>query len=450
MSSWGFTVQAAEDGKKAVELIESFEPHVLLLDLKLPFTSGLEILEEIRRRGLPIVVIVVSGDGDIPEAVRAIKLGAYDYLRKPIDPPRLRLLLSRLCEHMRLGNEEARVKAGLKEGGQYQRLVGQSAAMRHVVATIEQAAPTDASLIIYGESGTGKEVVARAIHELSLRRNGPYIAVNCAALPDALLESELFGYERGAFTGADQRRVGCFEMANGGTLLLDEIAEMRPELQAKLLRVLEERRLRRLGGVSDIALDVRVLAATNNNLLDALREGRLREDLYYRINVFTIALPSLNARVEDIPLLAQMFIREFAENNRKSIAGADQEFIETLQSRTWPGNVRELRNAIERAVIVSRGPLLTVRDLDACTNSRPSMRLTGASGTPSLPVGLPLKDVERELILQTLSMVGGNRLRAAKTLRISPKTLYNKLERYCREGAIPASLAKYGFERSKS
>ncbi len=438
ITSWGFNVEAAEDGRRATELIDTFEPHVLLLDLKMPFKDGLEILHEVKGKGLPIATIVISGEGDIPEAVQAIKLGAYDYLRKPIDPPRLRMMLTNLCSHLSVDEENRRLRLRLMNAGQLGPLIGKSQAMRSVMALVEQAAPTTASLIILGESGTGKEILARTVHELSPRSNGPYVAINCAALPETLLESELFGHERGAFTGADQRRAGCFELAQGGTLLLDEIGEMKPELQAKLLRVLEERKLRRLGGTSDIALNVRVLAATNRSLTELIRDGRLREDLYYRLNVFTIELPRLCERIDDIPVLADTFIREFALANGKTLAGADGKCIEALKSRDWPGNVRELRNIIERAVIVSAGPLLTVADLCPDTSNRPfSAAPTSTNSSAALPVGKAIREVERELILQTLDQVRGNRLRAAEILGISPKTLYNKLGRYQSGGERP-------------
>ncbi|HZO81764.1 MAG TPA: sigma-54 dependent transcriptional regulator [Candidatus Binataceae bacterium] len=454
IASWGFVVEAAEDGRRAVELAQSFEPHILLLDLKMPGSDGIEVLGELRRRGLPITTIVISGEGDIPDAVRAIKLGAYDYLRKPVDPPRLHQMLLNLSEMLNISEENQRLRLRLMGAGELGPIIGQSQAMRKVMALVEQAAPSSASVIIRGDSGTGKEVVARTIHEYSPRRGGPYVAVNCAALPEGLLESELFGHERGAFTGADQRRAGCFELANGGTLLLDEITEMKPELQAKLLRVIEDRKLRRVGGTSDVTLNVRVLAATNRDLAEAFREGRLREDLYYRLNVFTIELPRLAERVEDIPALVDHFVREFARANSKNITGVDNECLATLKARPWPGNVRELRNIIERAVIVSPGPLITVADLPsgngvlgaqsepardhvaraseipgATPAARPGVTTSAAEGV-ALPVGQPLRAVERELILKTLDMVGGNRLRAAEILGISPKTLYNKLGRY--------------------
>ena len=363
ITSWGFKVEAAEDGLRAIELIASFEPHILLLDLKLPGKDGLGVLSEIRLRGLPITTIVISGEGEIPDAVQAIKLGAYDYLRKPVDPPRLRQTLNNLSEHLTVSEENQRLRLRLMGVGELGPIIGQSQAMRRVMALVGQAAPSSASVIIQGDSGTGKEIVARTIHESSPRRSGPYVAINCAALPEGLLESELFGHERGAFTGADQRRAGCFELANGGTLLLDEITEMKPELQAKLLRVIEDRKLRRVGGSSDIPLNVRVLAATNRDLGDAILKGRLREDLYYRLNVFTIALPRLTERLEDLPALVDHFVRDFARANSKQISGVDNACLEALKARAWPGNARELRNVIERAVIVSTGPLITVADL---------------------------------------------------------------------------------------
>jgi DNA-binding NtrC family response regulator len=443
IASWGFEVEAAEDGLRALELAQSFEPHILLLDLKMPGKDGIEVLSELRQRGLPITTIVISGEGDIPDAVRAIKLGAYDYLRKPVDPPRLHQMLINLRELLSISEENQRLRLRLMGAGELGPIIGQSQAMRRVMALVEQAAPSSASVIIRGDSGTGKEIVARTIHEYSPRRAGPYVAINCAALPEGLLESELFGHERGAFTGADQRRAGCFELANSGTLLLDEITEMKPELQAKLLRVIEDRKLRRVGGSSDVALNVRVLAATNRNLAEAIREGRLRDDLYYRLNVFTIELPRLEERLEDLPALVDHFVREFARANSRNITGVDNECLAALKERRWPGNVRELRNVIERAVIVSSGPLLTVADLPSA-NGTPAAEPAPAAGSAAqsappaqpgaaaagLPVGQPLRAVERELILKTLDMVGGNRLRAAEILGISPKTLYNKLGRY--------------------
>jgi transcriptional regulator with PAS, ATPase and Fis domain len=298
--------------------------------------------------------------------------------------------------------------------------------MRRVIASLEQLADSSASVVITGESGTGKEMAARTIHDLSRRRDAPYIGVNCAAMPDTLIESELFGHERGAFTGADRRKEGCFELANGGTLLLDELAEMKIELQAKLLRVIEEQRLRRVGGTTEVPLDVRVLAASNRDMERAVKEGRLREDLFYRLSVFSITMPPLRDRIEDVPLLVDSFIRYYAERDRKQITGADEETLNALRSHPWPGNVRQLRNVIERALVISKGQLITLADLPA------EFRSAAKSESGQFPVrlGATVDDVERELITRTIEFAGGNKTRAAEILGISAKTLYNKLERY--------------------
>jgi DNA-binding NtrC family response regulator len=425
IAAWGFRVEVAEDGKRALELVESYEPHILLLDLRLPQKDGIQVLSELREKGLQVPTVMISGEGEIPDAVQAIKLGAYDYLRKPVDPSHLRLLLNNLSTHLTVSEENQRLRRRLINAGQLGPMIGQSLAMRRVMSLIEQVAPSSASVIIIGESGTGKELVARTIHELSPRHNGPYVAINCAAMPETLMESELFGHERGAFTGADRRREGCFELANGGTLLLDEIGEMKPELQAKLLRVLEESKLRRLGGSTEVAVDVRVLAATNRNLDNSIKEARFREDLYYRLNVFAIELPALCERAEDVPGLVDHFLRELKQPEGKNITGVEADCLEVLKSYRWPGNVRQLRNVIERGLIVSRGPLITVADLP------PDMkRTTGSSSSFELRLGMSLDEVERELIMRTIDFTGGNKSRAAEVLGISLKTLYNRLERY--------------------
>ncbi len=428
ISSWGHRVEAAADGEQTLNLIDSFAPHLLLLDLRLPRKDGFAVLDAIREKGLDLNqrTIVISGHGDIPDAVRAMKLGVYDYMRKPVDPAHLRIVLANLAQHLSVSQENVRLQKLLRKAGQFGKLVGRSSAMQRVMALIEQLAPSTASVIVRGESGTGKELVARTIHDLSPRRSGPYVAVNCAALPETLMESELFGHERGAFTGADRRREGCFELATGGTLLLDEITEMKIDLQAKLLRVIEEQKLRRLGGTSEISLDVRVLAASNRNLEDALRDGALREDLYYRLNVFTIELPPLRDRPEDIPDLVEHFIREFSEADSRPAKGVNNEAFEVLRSYRWPGNVRQLRNVIQRALIVSSGALIEADDLP------PEIRRlsSNTAGTFELPLGSSLDDLEREFIRRTLEFTSGNKPRAAELLGISLKTLYNRLERY--------------------
>jgi DNA-binding NtrC family response regulator len=430
ISAWGFKVAAARDGQEGLEMAQSYEPHILLSDLRMPRKDGLTLLKELRESGRNIATIIISGEGDIPEAVQAIKFGAYDYLRKPIDPQHLRVLLNNLAEHLNVSAENVRLRRRLMGAGELGPMTGQSLALKRVMALIEQVAPSAASVVLTGESGTGKELAARTIHDLSPRRSAAYIAVNCAAIPETLMESELFGHERGAFTGADRRREGCFELANGGTLMLDEITEMKVELQAKLLRVIEEQKFRRVGGSSEVTLDVRVLAASNRPLDRAMREGKLREDLFYRLNVFSIEMPPLRERIEDVPLLTEHFIRDLAQQDSKRISGVDHECLQTLKSYAWPGNVRQLRNVIERALIVSRGPLITVADLP------PELRSIGRQDLNfQVRVGSSLDQVERALIYKTVEFAGGNKTRAAEILGVSLKTLYNRLERYEEKGS---------------
>src|SRR5579885_1252099 len=414
--TWGFQVAGAADGEEALGQLRSFDPHILIADLKMPRLDGLGLLKGMRQLGVNIPTLIISGEGDIPEAVAAIKLGAIDYVRKPIDPPHLRALLNALAQNRGFG--EFAPAAAVPS------LIGNSRSIREAQAFIEKVAVTNTSVMIFGESGTGKDVAASIIHALSARRANPYVAINCAAIPESLMEAELFGYERGAFTGADRRYEGCFERAQGGTLLLDEISEMKVELQAKLLRVLEERRLRRLGGCTEIPPDMRVLAATNRNPQQAIREGRLREDLYYRLSVCAIELAPLRQRPEDIPPLVDYFIGAL-KDQYGGVRGADAEFLQALKGYSWPGNVRQLRNVIERALVVSSGPVLSVADLP------PELRRL-RPGPAVLEVsigGSSLQDVEREMIYRTIEFAGGNKTKAAELLGISLRTLYNRLER---------------------
>jgi DNA-binding NtrC family response regulator len=426
LTAWGYSVEVAEDGIRALELINSNHPHIVLTDLRMPRKSGLELLHDIGKMGVNLPTIIISGQGDVPEAVEAIKLGAVDYLSKPIDPPHLRQILRNLAENIAMRDENLSLRRRLADVGELGPLIGKSLSMRRAIATIERIADASASIVITGESGSGKELVARTIHQMSSRRTHPYIGVNCAAIPETLMESELFGHERGAFTGADQRREGCFEATNGGTLLLDEITEMKIEMQAKLLRVLEEHRLRRVGGNSEIALNVRVLAASNRDVAQAVRDGKLREDLYYRLNVFTIDLPPLRERCEDVPLLVQNFIQHYAGRNNKEVVGIDDEALSALQAHPWPGNVRQLRNVIERALIVCNGRVIRRSDLPPEFQASSAME----SGYVKLRIGSTLEEMEKELIKHTIEFNGGNKTRAAQILGVSPKTLYNKLERY--------------------
>jgi DNA-binding NtrC family response regulator len=422
--SWGFAVEAASDGDEALEKIAAFRPGIVLTDLVMPRMGGLELLRALRAQGEHTTTVILTAQGTVETAVEAIKQGAYDYLTKPVDLQRLRILLAKIVERHATLREVQVLRRQLREQGAFGPMIGNSAEMRKIYHIVEQAAPTDASVLISGESGTGKELVAQTIHRLSPRADAPYVPINCAAIPETLLESELFGHEKGAFTGAVERRPGCFELANRGTLFLDEVAEMTPPTQVKLLRVLQERTFRRLGGRTEQAVDIRVVAATNADPPDAVQRGRLREDLYYRLNVFAIRLPPLRERKEDLPLLIQAFISEFNERNSRVVASVDEHAMRILERYSWPGNVRELRNVIERATIVADGRFIEAKDL-------PALVETGHGGQPGggLQPGTTVEEAERQLILLTLQHTNDNKTRAAELLGISLKTLHNKLNR---------------------
>ena len=429
LTIWGYEAVAAADGQEALQRSAAWKPDLVIADLVMPGLDGMGLLTRLRRDYPTTAVILLTGQGSIDSAVRAIKEGAYDYLTKPVDPTRLQLILDRALERTETAREVQLLRRQLRQRGACGRLVGSSGGMREVMRQVEVAAPTDATLLIAGESGTGKELVARTVHALSSRRKGAFVAVNCAAIPETLLESELFGHEKGAFTGAVERRQGCFELADGGTLFLDEVAEMQPGTQAKFLRVLQEAQFRRLGAQSETHVNVRIVAATNKDPQKALQDGALREDLYYRLNVLTITVPPLRERMEDIPELVQAFIDEFNERHGRSIHGIDDDALEVLRRHRWPGNVRELRNVIERAVIVCADELVRAEHLPAFDEAS----LPSPSGTEAevvLSVGTTVEDAERELILKTLKQTGGNKTRAAVILGISLKTLHNKLHKY--------------------
>jgi len=428
LKGWGYAVDAAPDGRAALEKIKADRPTIVLSDMVMPGLDGLGLLKALREDDAgDITVVLLTAQGTVETAVEAIKLGAYDYLPKPIDPQRLKILIAQLVERNGTLREVQALRRQLRAHGSFGRMIGQSAAMRQIYQVIEQAAPTPASVLVTGESGTGKELVAQTIHQLSPRAAHPFVPINCAAIPDNLLESELFGHEKGAFTGAIARRQGSFELANRGTLFLDEIAEMTPAMQAKLLRVLQERRFRTVGGTREIAVDIRVVAATNVDPAEAVKTGKLREDLYYRLNVFEIRLPPLRERLDDVGLLADAFIREFAARNGRDVVGLSGAALDKLRRHDWPGNVRELRNVIERATIVARGRLIDVGDM-------PPLGVPAASDAPAgggdvLTPGTTVDDAERRLIEITLEHTGGNKTRAAEMLGISLKTLHNKLNR---------------------
>jgi DNA-binding NtrC family response regulator len=427
LSVWGYSVETADDGKRALDRALSYRPSVVIADVLLPLVDGPELLKAIREELPATAVILVTGHGSIESAVSAMKEGAYDYLTKPVDCPRLRLLLEKAAEKVAIVREVTVLRRQLKERRGLGRLLGMSPAMQEVYRLVDMAASTPAPVLIFGETGTGKELVARTIHDLSPRAKHPFVPLNCSAVPDTLLESELFGHERGAFTGALERRPGYFELANGGTIFLDEIAEMSHAVQAKYLRTLQDGIVRRLGGSDQFRVDVRVIAATNQNVAKAMRDGTFREDLYYRINVLDIALPPLRSRVEDIPLLVQAFVAEANDKYARQVTTVEDSAMKRLCEHSWPGNVRELRNVVERAVIASGGHAINARAL--ALGPAPDSRRDAREGV-LLPVGTSLEESERELIERTLASVNDNKTRAAHILGVSVKTLHNKLRRW--------------------
>jgi DNA-binding NtrC family response regulator len=435
LALWGYEVATAGDGAEALERAAEEPPAVVVSDLVMPGMDGLGLLSALRTDHPEAAVIMLTGQGSIESAVQAMKEGAYDYLTKPLDPARLQVLLERALDRAETAREVHRLRRELRQRGAFGRLVAGAPAMREVTRQVEQVAPTDATVFVLGESGTGKELVARTIHDHSPRRRGPFVAVNCAAIAETLLESEIFGHEKGSFTGATGRRPGCFELADGGTLFLDEIAEMSPATQVKFLRVLQDGRFRRVGGQTEIAVDVRVIAATNKSPAKALQDGALREDLYYRIAVFTIVLPPLRERLEDLDELIRVLVDELDERHGRSVRGVDEAALAVLRRYAWPGNVRELRNVLERAIIVCPGDLIGVGHLPsppAATAAPAQPAAAGAVDDVHLPVGTTVDEAERRLILRTLAHTGNNKTRAAEILGISLKTLHNKLNRYNR------------------
>ncbi len=436
LESWGYAVRAAADGAAARRSLDADDVDVVVSDVVLPDCSGLDVLRLARAGEVPRPVILVTAHADVDLAVEAMKEGAADFLTKPIESRKLQALLEAAGEEVRERTRVRAIDAQLSSAIGAGPLVGRSVSMRKVFEMIDLLAANEAAAILTGESGTGKELVARSVHDRGARAGGPFVALNCAAIPEGLMESELFGHVRGAFTGATRDRAGCFEQADGGTLFLDEIAEMPIGLQPKLLRILEDGRVRRVGGSREIGVDVRVLAATNRPLETALREGALREDLFYRIAVFEVRLPPLRRRLEDVPLLARHFTRVFNEKHGTSVEGLRDTAEELLLAYPWPGNVRELRNVIERAVIVARRGLLEPAHLPPYVRRGP-----GAAAEPEdrivIPIGTPARDAERRLILGTLEAVGHNKAEAARQLEIDVKTIRNKLRRWEEDPSAP-------------
>jgi DNA-binding NtrC family response regulator len=418
-------VQTAADGTEALRRAIEWHPDVILTDLVMPNMDGLWLLRALRAELPDCPVVLLTGRGTVQTAVQAIKEGAYDFIEKPLEISRLRVVLDRALEKKETMREVQLLRRRLAALAPGTDMIGSGPAMQRVFELVKKVAPANASVVITGESGTGKEVVARAIHSLSARKDKPFVALNCGAIPPTLIESELFGYERGAFTGADQRRLGNFELAHGGTLFLDEIGELPLEMQGKFLRVLEERKFRRLGGKSEVEVDVRVICATNRDLKEEIKRSRFREDLYFRLHVFTLHLPPLKERREDVPLLVQHSIEKFNGETGKHVQGVSAGALEVLSGYAWPGNIRELRNTVERAMILTDGDTIDEEHLP------PDMRPThSAAAALRVALGLELREVEKEYILASLQRNGGNKARTAEVLGISEKTLYNKLNRY--------------------
>ena len=421
----GFEVETAADAFKALGKYDVFSPHVVLTDLKMPGMDGIELVKKIHAMEDPAAVVVMTAFGAVQTAVEAMRAGAVEYLTKPLNFEELLVVVDRVLETQALKAETRRLRMRLRDKLAPRNIVGSSPVMHRVFEIVDQVAPSKSTVLITGESGTGKELIASAIHQRSNRASGPFIKLHCAALAETLLESELFGHERGAFTGAVARRDGRFQLADGGTLFLDEIGEISPSLQVKLLRFLQEHEFERVGSGQTIRVDVRVIAATNRNLAEEVARGRFREDLFYRLNVVQIELPPLRERRSDIPSLAKFFIDRYAKDNGRAIDGLSNEAIDLLVSYDWPGNVRELENAIERSVVMAPGPLIEPRHLPASV--RPSHRADG--GAPPIP-GSTLADIERYAILETLRATGGSTSKAAETLGISVRTVQYRLHEY--------------------
>ena len=428
LSRMGHQVESAANATQGLERLATQPFELVLTDFRLPDLDGLEVLTRARAAQPGAEVVLLTAFASIPLAVQAVKLGAYDFLQKPFKRADLERVVSRALEKQALSAENRRLRQQVDAQGRspLDRIIGQSAPIRALLRVIEQVAPSTATVLIEGPSGTGKELVADALHGLSPRRAGPLVKVNCGAIPEALLEAELFGYERGAFTGALNRKDGRFALARGGTLLLDEVGTLSLTLQAKLLRVLQDGAFEPLGATRSLQSDCRVLAATNSDLTREVREGRFREDLYFRLNVINLVLPTLKDRAEDVPLLAAHFLAVHAARNQKAVDGFSPEALAALQAYDWPGNIRELQHAVERAVVLSTGPRILLEHLPGVVAAAVPRASDHASLTVSVPLGTPLEDVERLVIEETLRRTGGNKVRAASLLGISPRTIYRK------------------------
>jgi two-component system response regulator HydG len=428
VGGWGYDIVEADDGSTAIEKVQERPFDLILMDVRMLKVSGLEALERIKAFNPAIPITIMTAYSSVETAIEALKKGAYDYLTKPLDFDKLRLTIERAMEHTRLKEENRLLKENLGKHFDMQNIIGRSPAMISLLETVAHVAPSEATVMITGESGTGKELIAGVIHHNSPRKDSPFVKLNCAAITETLLESELFGHEKGAFTGADRRKEGRFYQANQGSIFLDEVSEMPLTMQVKLLRVLQERELTRVGGEKVIAVDVRVIAATNKDLVDLKNRGLFREDLYYRLNVVNLEIPPLTKRRDDIPLLAQHFLEIFVDKNKKKIKGFTPKAMDQLIRYDWPGNVRELMNAIERAVVLARTDYLDDQDFSIL---QPLLRQSALVPSDFDNIdNIPLEEVEKAAILRMLESVAGNKSEAARRLGITRKTLHKKLKQY--------------------
>jgi len=426
LGGWGYVVNEADDGAGAVEEVHERPYDLVLMDVRMVHMSGLEALAEIKQYDPAMPALIMTAYSSVETAVDALKKGAYDYLTKPLDFDELRLCIDRAMDHSRLREENRALKESLGTSFDTREIIGRSGAMVSLLETVALVAPSEATVLIRGESGTGKELIAGTIHFNSPRKKKPFIKVNCAAITETLLESELFGHEKGSFTGADRRKEGRFRLADEGSIFLDEIGEMSVAMQAKLLRVVQEKEIQRVGGEDVLSVDVRLIAATNQDLQAEMEAGRFREDLYYRLNVVTLHVPPLRERPEDVPILTQHFLERFAEKNRKTIKGFTPKAMDGLLRYGWPGNVRELMNAVERGVILCRGEYISELDFPLSMQEGPA----GVDETGPMPLDVPLEEVEKAAILRTLESTGGNKSEAARRLGITRRTLHKKLKKY--------------------
>lgn len=430
LKSWGYTVEEAADGDEAVEKVHAKAFDAVLTDVRMGKVNGIEAMKQILSYNPSLPVILMTAYSSVETAVDALRIGAYDYLIKPLDFDALKETLNKAIEHSRLGVENRELRRQFSEENASTEILGRSPAITSMLSMIRTVAPTEATVLITGESGTGKELVARALHAQSLRKDEPLVTVNCAALAETLLESELFGHEKGAFTGADKRREGRFKQADRGTLFLDEIGEMPIGVQAKLLRALQQGEIQRVGSDKSEHVDVRVIAATNRDLRKEVEERRFREDLYFRLNVISLEVPPLRLRKEDIPLLAAHFLSHYAERNHKNVKGFSAQCMDMLLHYDWPGNVRELQNAVERAVILCTGEYVTGPELPVNIAKLAAEALPKSTDISSSLAGLPLEEVERRAIEETLRETGDNKSAAARKLGITRATLHKKLRKY--------------------